>query len=128
MRTFVLRDDRNAKALWAFLRQNWRALAGDGKPLAVTVQPHKAKRSVDQNKRYWSILNHIAEMAYLDGKQFTADAWHEYFKRLFIGAEDLPGGGTVGISTTILSVAEFTEYMTKVEIYAVEELGLEYLI
>lgn len=60
LRTFVLRNEPNANALWQFLKNNWRALAGAGKPLAVTVQEHKTKRSTDQNKRYWAILNEIA--------------------------------------------------------------------
>lgn len=45
LRTFVLRDERNANAIWVFLRSNWRALADASRPLAVTVAEHKAKRS-----------------------------------------------------------------------------------
>ena len=57
LRAFDLRTDHNARSLWLLLRNNWRALAGDGKPLSVTVQEHKEKRSSDQNRRYWAILN-----------------------------------------------------------------------
>jgi hypothetical protein len=42
-----------------------------------------------------------------------------------IGSEELPHGGTAGISTTSLSVAEFAEYVGKVEAYAASELGIE---
>lgn len=125
IRVFVLRGDIQAQSLWAFLRQNWKAMADQGKPLAVTITEHKSKRSGEQNKRYWSILNEIAEQAYVGGQRFSADAWHEHFKRKLIGAEDLPGGGQIGISTTSLGVAEFAEYMTKVEAYAATELGVE---
>ena len=41
------------------------------------------------------------------------------------GLEEVPDGRSVGISTTTLSVAEFAEYMTKVEAYAVDEFGIE---
>jgi hypothetical protein len=126
LRIFVLRGDSNAQALWAFLRGNWRQLADAGKPLAITVAEHKAKRSIDQNKRLWVLLNEISASAWLDGSQFTADAWHEYFKRKFIGTEELPGGGSVGISTTALDVSEFAAYMTRIEVYASQELGIEF--
>jgi len=125
LRVFVLRTDHNARSLWLFLRNNWRALAGDGKPLSVTVQEHKEKRSSDQNRRYWAILNEIAAGAWIGGRRYGADAWHEFFKAKMIGLEEIPDGRSVGISTTTLSVAEFAEYMTKVEAYAVDEFGIE---
>lgn len=125
LRTFVLRDERNANALWVFLKSNWRALADENRPLAVTVAEHKAKRSVDQNKRYWAILNEIAEGAWIGGRQFSTEAWHEFFRAKFIGYEETPDGRQIGISTTTLSVAEFGDYMTRVEAYAAAELGIE---
>lgn len=125
LRTFVLRDERNANALWVFLKSNWRALADENRPLAVTVAEHKAKRSVDQNKRYWAILNEIAEGAWIGGRQFSTEAWHEFFRAKFIGYEETPDGRQIGMSTTTLSVAEFGDYMTRVEAYAAAELGVE---
>jgi len=125
LRTFILREEVNANALWSFLKANWRHTAKAGKPLAVMVQEYKAKRSGDQNRYYWRTLNEIAEQAWVGGRQFSADAWHEHFKRQMIGHEELPHGGTAGISTTSLSVAEFAEYVGKVEAYAAGELGIE---
>ena len=124
-RLFVLRADSNAQQLWAFLRNNWKAMADAGKPLAISVAEHKAKRSTDQNKRYWALLNEIAANAWLDGKQYSAEAWAEHFKRQFIGCEELPGGGSVGISTTALNVEEFSAYMTRIEVFAAHDLGVE---
>lgn len=126
-RTIVLRDRNNAQSLWSLLKANWEALAAAGKPLAITVQEHKAKRSGDQNKRYWAMLNDISANAWLDGRQFSAQAWHAYFAAQFIGCEDLPGGGSTAISTTTLNVEEFAAYMTRIEVYAVQELGVELL-
>ena len=125
LRTFILREEVNANALWSFLKANWRDTAKAGKPLAVTVQEYKAKRTGDQNRYYWRTLNEIAGQAWVGGKQFSADSWHEFFKRQMIGHEELPHGGTVGISTTSLSVAEFAEYVGKVEAYAASDLGIE---
>jgi len=126
LRVFVLRGEPQAKLLWAFLKANWVELAQAGKPLQITVAEYKAKRSIEQNKRYWALLNEIAEQAWVGGKQFSGDAWHEHMKRKFIGCEDLPGGGQIGISTTALSVSEFGDYMTKVEQFATVELGVEF--
>lgn len=125
-RTFVLRGDTNAQALWNFLKHNWRALADAGKPLAITVAEHRAKRSGEQNKRLWALLNEIAEQAMLDGKHYSAEAWHEHFKRTLIGVDELPGGGSVGISTTTLNVEEFGAYMTRIEAYAAQNFGIEF--
>lgn len=124
LRTFVLSDETKAGALWQFLKSNWKALADSGKPLAVTIQEYKAKRSNPQNKRYWAILNEIAESAWIGGKTFSAEAWHDYFKKKFIGSEETPDGTLIGISTTSLNVAEFAEYMTRVEAHAATELGV----
>lgn len=126
-RSFVLRTDDNAQSLWGFLRANWKALAAQGKPLQIVVSQYKATRSQSQNKRYWAILNQIAADAYVGGKQFSAESWAEFFKRKFIGIEELPGGSQQGISTTTLDIGEFGEYMTKIEVYAAQELGIEIL-
>lgn len=125
LRMFVLRDEIHAKSLWGFLKVNWRECARAGRPLAVTVSQHKDKRTIEQNKRYWAILNEIAEQAWVAGKQFTAEAWHEYYKRKLIGVEELPDGSSVGISTTTLNVEEFGNYMTRMEVDAVQELGVQ---
>ena len=125
MKTFVLRNDINARQLWAFLRANWVAMAQAGKPFAVVIAEHKAKRSGEQNRRLWALLNDISANAWVGGRQFSAEAWHEHFKRQFIGIEELPGGATAGISTTTLGVAEFSAYMDRIEHYAAQSLGIE---
>lgn len=125
-RTFVLRSDVYTQAVIAFIQSNAPAMAAKGTPLAVTVTEAKSKRSGDQNKRYWALLQEIATNGWVEGKQFSADAWHEHMKRTFIGCEEVPKGGTVGISTTTLSVGEFTDYMEKVQAYAAEYLAVEF--
>lgn len=124
-RTFVIRDETVARQLWAFLRANWHALAVAGKPLAVTVSEHKAKRSGEQNRLYWALLAEIAEHAWVDGRKYSKDAWHAHFAGEFIGWEEAPMGGRVPISTTTLSVPEFTTYIERVQQYASEQLGIE---
>lgn len=126
-RRFVLYGPEQAKMLHAFLKANAAAMAQSGKPLSVTVEEHKAKRSAAQNRRYWAILNEIGENAYVGGKRFSSEAWAEFFKRKFIGFEETPSGDSVGISTTTLNTAEFTDYMDRIEAYAASDLGLEFV-
>ena len=66
-RLFVLRVDPHAQALYAFLRANWKPLAEQGRPLAILVTEHKAKRNSQQNRLLWSLLHQIAEEAWLGG-------------------------------------------------------------
>ncbi|MFU4302076.1 recombination protein NinB [Pseudomonas aeruginosa] len=91
----------------------------------LVLRPLKSKRSIEQNKRYWSLLRELAAVAWVDNRQFDDQVWHEQFKRWFIGCEDvkLPDGSTElrGISTTKLSVDEFGTYMTRIEAWAAEQ-------
>ena len=59
------------------------------------------------------------------GRQFADEAWHESFKRKFIGLAELPDGSMAGISTTTLSVAEFSDYVDRIRQYAVQHFGIE---
>ena len=77
LKVFVLREDRNAQALYAWLKQNWRAMAAAGKPLVVELKPEKTRRSLDQNARYWALVAQVAEQASVGGRQYSAEAWHE---------------------------------------------------
>lgn len=91
-------------------------------PWEVVVRPYRKARSTEQNKRYWALVRDIAHQVRPGGKVFSEEAWHEEFKRRFIGQEEvsLPSGKSMlrGISTTTLDVAEFGEYMTAIEAWA----------
>jgi hypothetical protein len=125
-RLFVLRETHHLAGLMAFLNANWQTFAREGKYLAVTVGLHKDKRSLEQNRRYFgpAVLGAIAEQAWLDGRRFSKDAWHEFFKRQFIGQIDLPGGGLLAMSSTDLNVEQFSEFMEQVTSYAAQQLGV----
>lgn len=144
-RTFVLNGDAPANALWAFLRQNWRAMQEQGRPLAVTVCEHKERRSPEQNERMWkAILQPVSEQAWVAGQQFSPEVWHELFKREFLPDEEgptkrcrkgykkwayLPDGSRVLVgSTTMLTTFGMAEYQTKIEAYATQELGVRFVV
>lgn len=124
-RTFIIRERRHMENLLAFLAGNWEAMAGTKHPMQVDIQEESTKRSLQQNRRYWAVLNQISDQAWVDGRQYASECWHELAKRKFIGCIDLPGGGMLAMSTTELSTKEFAEYCTKVEAWAQTELGCE---
>lgn len=88
----------------------------------------RRKRTQPQNRRYWGrgVLAQVAEQAVVNGKLYSAEIWHEQFKRQFIGFDELPNGQIVGRSSTALTTAEFSEFCSKVEAYAATELGVTF--
>jgi hypothetical protein len=103
-------------AAWNLVQQLMREDGG----YELVLRPLKSKRSIEQNKRYHALLRDLSAVAWLDGRQYGPDAWAEYFKQTLIGWDDLPGGGRRGLSTTTLSVQDFGDYMTKIELWAAE--------
>ena len=89
----------------------------------LVLRVHRKARSTEQNKRYWAIVQEIAAHR-VEGQRFAPESWHEYFKGLFIGKEEIkmPWGETYNrpISTTTLDVVQFSEYMTQIEVWAAE--------
>ena len=85
-------------------------------------------RSLTQNARYWSngVLAQIARKASVNGKYFSAEVWHEMFKRIYIGVEELPDGTVSSKSSAKLGKKAFAEFCTQVEAYAATELGVEF--
>ena len=95
-----------------------------GKKLVLVVKLRT--RTKPQNRRYWGrgVLAQIAEQAVVNGRLYSAESWHEQFKRQFIGVEELPSGEVIGKSSTGLTTAEFCEFSDKVEAFAATDLGV----
>ncbi len=98
----------------------------DGKCLVLTCKLRT--RTPKQNRRYWGngVLAQIAAQATVNGRLYSAETWHESFKRQFLGVIELPNGEVIGKSSTGLTTAEFSEFCTKVEAYAVTDLGVTF--
>jgi hypothetical protein len=92
----------------------------------LQLEVKRQKRSTKQNRRYWGngVLKQIAEQAAPNGRLYDAEIWHEQFKRMFIGVEELPNGQVQGKSSAKLTTTEFSEFCTEVEAYAAQELGV----
>lgn len=124
-KVFVLREKAHADSLVAYLKQHAGPQARAGKPLCVTVAEYKVKRSTEQNARYWSLLSEIAEQVEVGGKYFDRDVWHEWMRDKFGQKIDGPSG-LLPVSTSQMNVEQFAQYMTQIESFAVQELGVEF--
>ena len=89
----------------------------------------RRKRSIGQNARYWSILRAMAKHS----GQYSAEVWHEYFKKLFLPRieRELPDWTTILIpmSTANLPMEpdpkdpdapNWRDYTTQVEVWCAE--------
>jgi hypothetical protein len=85
------------------------------------LEKAKSIRSLEQNDRYWKLIEIISEQTGND-KQ----AIHAYLKKQFLSKISLVFGEFVDLvgSTTKLSTKAFKEYVDKCEVHAQEELGV----
>lgn len=102
-------------------------------PLELVLRERVKPRKQDQNALMWAgTLNDIAEQAWVNGRRFSAEVWHEYFKREYLPEECeegiaregyrkwdyTPDGERVLVgSTTQLTVKGFALYLQQVEAY-----------
>ncbi len=130
-RKFLLRGESQREALIA-LAQNLPL--DPEKPIEAVIREEVKPRKPDQNSAYWAgPLRDIAEQAWVAGQTYSAEVWHEHFKRQYLPEDDdpdlavlakegyrkwgyLPTGERVLVgSTTQLTVKGFAIYLTKVE-------------
>ena len=125
--TLQLYNPQQAHVVLADLWPLIKATLTAGKRLQLTVKPEK--RSQAQNRRYWGqgVLAQVAAQAVVGGKLYSAEVWHEQFKRMFIGFDELPNGQIIGKSSTGLTTSEFCDFCTQVEAYAAQELGVRFV-
>lgn len=113
--------------------------------LELVIQPRKKTRSQSQNALMWGArIKDISTQAWVRGRQFSSEVWHDYFKGAYLPEgneenftklvknpdkykkwEESPSGQLVLVgSTTQLTTLGMTEYMTQVEAYASQALGV----
>lgn len=95
----------------------------------LTLTASLKKRTKPQNRRYWGrgVLAQIAEQATVGGRLYSAESWHEQFKRMFIGFDELPNGQIIGKSSKDLDTEQFSKFCTQVEAYAATELSVRFV-
>jgi hypothetical protein len=126
MPVFTLRNKEAAAAAWKFIKDNAAEQARIGQPLVVSVDAYQEKRSTQANARLWAILTDIAKQAVIDGARFSKEAWFEHFKNEYAPKQEGPSG-LVAVSTTQMTKQQFADFMTRVEVAAVQTLGVEFL-
>lgn len=115
-------------------------------PLEILIREPVKQRGMDQNALYWAgPLRDISEQAWVGGRQYSAEIWHESFKRDYLPEEDdsdlvelvkdpftwrkwdwTPNGDRVLIgSTTQLTKRGFSQYLEQIHAYG-SLLGVEF--
>lgn len=95
------------------------------KPIVVTIEPYKKKRSLSQNallwKRHTEITNAISEYT-----GYSAEDVHEILKQKFLQPTILEINGQIvkRYSSKNLTTAEMTKFMDQIEAFAQTELGI----
>lgn len=125
---FTIRPDNKRHAM----RMVWDNLDGwmqnGNGALELCVRPLKSRRSLEQNRRLWKIYGVLAEQAWVNGRRFDAETWHEYCKGLFLGFNvyAMPDGTErkTPISTATLNTAEAAEYQNNIQSWAAGEFGI----
>lgn len=90
--------------------------------MELALRPYKPTRSDRQNRRYWKLLELVAQHTGQD-----KDEIHEAFKAKFLGNQETTIGGetiTHQRSSARLMVKDFAEYMERCEQWIVETLGV----
>lgn len=127
-RRILLRTETQRRAAHAMIDS--MPLDGE-KPLELIGREEVKTRKLDQNALMWvGPLADIAEQAYHNGRTYSAELWHETYKRLYLPEEYdpelckegyrkwdyAPSGDRICVgSTTQLTVKGFAQYLTQVE-------------
>jgi hypothetical protein len=111
-RMFVLRTEANFNAISALLCNNWQAFSDAGKPLAVIVQEHKAKRSIDQNAKFHAICQDISDSRMeWAGKRRTPMEWKLLLVSGHAKATEFPVEFVPGLEGEFVNLRELTRDM-----------------
>jgi len=145
-RQFILRSLQNFESLVHFLEANWPQLSREETPIEVKCSIYQKSRTNDQLAVLWAgILQPMSDQAWIGGRQYSAETWHEFMKKTHIPAiaadqtepgthvkndskiwEYMPDGERQFCgSTAMLTKRGMAEYITRCEAYAVSELGVK---
>ncbi len=92
------------------------------RPWRIEITQHQAKRTLSQNKLYFSILT---EMANETG--YTKDEMHDIMKTKLLPPQVVSLADeeiTIPATTTTLGKKEFSDYVDRVCAFAATELGI----
>lgn len=105
-----------------------------GKPLTLTVERKKKKRSSPQNRYYWGVVVPIIQLGLLDAGwdriACSKDNVHELLKSKFLPNREVTNLKTGEImempgSTAECTTTEMMEYIDEITAFAAEFLGVQ---
>ena len=110
------------------VRLNLMSLSLD-KPVEITIKEYVKNRSHAQNRLMHDWFNKMSEHYFLTtGESYAPLSWKELLKEKFLGFDmiELPDGTIKAITkhTSDCNTKELTEFLEKIDHYAVTELGL----
>lgn len=118
----------NKRPLMTTIYNNLGVWLESNAELEVCIRPYNSKRSIEQNRRLWKLYAKLADEAWVNGRRYSAETWHEYCKGMFLGYElkAMPDGTELKtpISTTTLNTAEMTDYQNRLQAWAAGNFGL----
>jgi len=122
------------------IKEAWNLINNVQLPVVIKVAPYVKDRSSAQNRLMHMWLTDINDRAHeVTGKCYGVEAWKLFFKDLFLGYEivEVPKFLLNGIfakasdkkgklkSTADLNTKEFTEFLEKIDHWAIDNLELQ---
>lgn len=131
-REFVLNGPSVWQSLVAFVRANAKACAERKRPLRVIITEEDRDRLDEQIAYYFGVvIKAMHEQAWVEGRQFSKEAWHEHMARRFLPAKEiiLPDGEVIlkraSIARGQIGVKAMAAFTQEVEAFAATELGVD---
>jgi len=132
-REFVLSKPEIAGGLWQFIKANAAAYCDRKTPLRVIVTEDERDRLDEQISFYFGVaIKRLSEEAWVDGRLFSKEAWHEELASRFLPATEIvtPSGEIVlrrqSIARGRIGVKAMATFITQVQAYAATEHGIEF--
>lgn len=117
-RRYNIKTDKALQALLTHLR-------GLARPFNIAISDGE-KRTIDQNRRMWAMLNEISRNATHQGQRYSAENWKVLFM-IAVGYElrmapALDGNGLIPLSTksSEMTIKEMGDLMTFMEAWCAE--------
>ena len=105
-----------------------RALGLIDKPHRIELKPYRHSRSLEQNALMWVWFRELSQ-SYQDayGEWKSDQTWHDIFVDEFLTVEVTEVKGKVyklHTTTSELNVEEFSDFLTQIDQFCAEELGI----
>lgn len=116
--TEVITDQAQLPALGQLIRKGL-----ESGPVVVTLG--RKKRSTDQNRKLWAVLNDVSKQVVWHGQKLSQETWKHVFTAALEKQTVVPGidGGFVmcGMSTSGMTKAKFCDLLEVIQAFGAEQ-------